>query len=1213
MFGKLLKFELAFQTRQIGFWVVVLIMFVAGLLSMSFDWFSFSVEGGSRVKNNAPIPIAMQIGIVSLASIFFSAIFVVAGVMRDDINKTLEIVHATPIQTWELTSTRMLGAWLTTLFCILAAVLGMFTGQFAPWADQETFGTIRALYFLQPLILFVPLNALITTSIYTAIAAFSRNRAIVYVSAVALLMLYIAAGLLAGNDAPDWVISLVDPFGANALAVTAEYWSADEQNTRLAPVIGFVGLNRIVWGAIAFGLFVGVFNMFKRGLIGRKIKGLGDETPSDIVRGHVTAMPTFFGPLDTFKTFWARLKHEYLTTVLSVPFYILMGIALVLFALIIAASQFLAPDPTLPTSRQMAATVIGSFGLTMMLIIVFFSGEIMWRDRTHKVHEIIDATPVKNAPMLLAKWFALLGAIYTLILFAIIVGMIAQLALGDVPVNPVTYIKFGTINVAAGFSLMAFLALFVQNFMPNRIVGMFAAAGILVFFIGFVDNLPFFHPLMEYGSLGAGGLSEINGYQDLTRFKWFGLHWSLLAGIFAILSVWLWRRGLQTKLLNRFKLLREQISPISLAIGAALLAGFVFTNVTIFNAYKDNDFRTKKQQELRQVKYEKLFREYYDRPVPKIRSVETDVQLYPSKREGVVSGQYVVQNTTGAPISELFVNYPSGHEDLVRQLEIGGAERATKRENLEDIEDFGYWVYNFNPPFAPDATTDVKFETFFHAPKLADGSIIRKNGTFVNNFVVMPRLEVQANWMQNPDKRRKYDLDKLPKRADQDDLDARQSNFITRSADYVDFKARVCTDANQIPIAPGRLVAEERVNEDGQERHCRSYEAINPILNFFSFLSADYAVKQDRWENPNGPDVDLAIYYHAPHDYNVDLMIQASKDSLSTFTETFGPYPYAQVRIMEFPHASFAQAFAGTIPFSENIGFVRKPGDPEDNKSIDLATYVTMHEIGHQWFAHQIVPADTKGFNVLSEGLTENAAMVAYENALGWQKARRLLEKRAIEQYLFLRAAERDDEPALINAGNQGYLVYNKANWVFWGLKHYIGNDVMQSAIRSFLDEYGSKGPPYPTTHQLVDHLRAAAPEDYQQLITDYWERITFWELGLDNVSVTEENGQFVVSLTTKVDKNIASEETGKETSVTEIDDEALNEWVEIGFYNKNPKDTLGDEWLKLERVRVSELETTLTFTLDQKPTHVQIDPRRLLMERNVDDNIKEVSSATQT
>ncbi|MBL4869604.1 MAG: hypothetical protein JKX72_01485, partial [Robiginitomaculum sp.] len=151
--------------------------------------------------------------------------------------------------------------------------------------------------------------------------------------------------------------------------------------------------------------------------------------------------------------------------------------------------------------------------------------------------------------------------------------------------------------------------------------------------------------------------------------------------------------------------------------------------------------------------------------------------------------------------------------------------------------------------------------------------------------------------------------------------------------------------------------------------------------------------------------------------------------------------------------------------------------------------------------------------------------------------------------------------------------------------------------------------PPYPTTAQLVDALRAAAPDHLQTLITDYFDRIAFWELKFEgDIAVTPNtDGGYKVVLTAVVDKKIAAEEDGKETSITEMDGEGLDEWIEIGFYDKNPKDTLGDEWLKLERIHITQLKTELTFNLDERPTHILLDPRRLLMERNYDDNVKKL------
>ncbi len=1206
MFGRLFKFERQLQFGQISFWVVFVLMLALGFLTMvASEWASVSIEGGERTKINGANTLALNISVWSLAAIFFSSVFVVTGMMRDSVHKSVEIIHSTPIKNSELIIPRMLGAWLATFLCVLAVVLGMFVGQFMPWIDKEILGPVRIGDFLFPTFVYLLINSLFFTAFFTLVAGLSRNKMLVYVSAVGLLAFYFIGTTLTA-DAPKWLASLIEPLGINALGLETQYWPAEEQNEKTASLFGNLGINRLLWGGISLLMFVGAYRLFKRGVGANKNKKSKVVDPDRVAGAYAPISPRFEFS-DSIRAFLSRVKIDYFGTVRSIAFYVLCGIALAIISTALTFSLMFEPDPTLPTSRSMAGLAVGGFGLPILLVIIFFSGEMTWRERTAHFNEIVDTTPVKNWQMLLGKWVALTLVILTMLAFAMFVGMIMQMLQGSFDINLKTYLSIIFLSFASRFIVLAAVALFVQNFMPHRIVGMFAAGAVLVFFNFFVARIPVYHPLMNIGGISTGSFSELNGYESLINFRWAWFYNAMILGVFAVISTWVWRRGLQTSLISRLKGIRSNFSAWSLGAMGLFLGGSIFAGTTIYQAFADVNYRNQRASEKHTVAFEKLFTDIHKKPVPKIRSVEVEAEISPSKRDALFSGNYQVENTTGAPLTELFVRMPTRHVEDIRKLEVSNAILDESRDGFEDIQNHGYWVYKFNQPVAPGAMFSLDFETYFHAPRLRDGSIVRRNGTFVNNWQTMPQLEIQPGWLQNPDKRRKYGLEELPKRPDQSNMEARQNNFISKSADYVDFKARVCTDKGQIPIAPGHRIKTEDIKVDGVDRHCRTYEAINPILNFFSFLSADYAEKRDVWQNPNGDDVNIVIYYHEDHDYNVDLMIEASKASFDTFTKTFGPYQYKQMRIMEFPHASFAQAFAGTVPFSENIGFVRDPGDPDDPKSIDLASYVTMHEIGHQWFAHQIVPADTKGFNVLSEGLTENAALTAYEAKFGWKKARRVLEKRAIESYLASRVIDRDDEPALINAGNQQYLVYNKASWVFWGLKQYMGEEAMQSAIREFLQDYGSKGPPYPTTHQLVDYLRAGASDDYQQLITDYWERITFWDLKMEDVSISGSDGDYTVSLTAKVDKKIATEETGKETSVTEIDGEELNEWVEIGFYNGDPKETLGGDWIKLERVRVTDLETSLTFNLSEKPTHVYIDPKRLLIERNVDDNVQDI------
>ena len=72
----------------------------------------------------------------------------------------------------------------------------------------------------------------------------------------------------------------------------------------------------------------------------------------------------------------------------------------------------------------------------------------------------------------------------------------------------------------------------------------------------------------------------------------------------------------------------------------------------------------------------------------------------------------------------------------------------------------------------------------------------------------------------------------------------------------------------------------------------------------------------------------------------------------TTISAIYSPYQFTQYRIFEFPrYRTFAQSFPNTIPYSEGIGFIGRVLKPTD---IDFTYFVTAHELGHQWWAHQL-------------------------------------------------------------------------------------------------------------------------------------------------------------------------------------------------------------------------------------------------------------------
>jgi aminopeptidase N len=327
-------------------------------------------------------------------------------------------------------------------------------------------------------------------------------------------------------------------------------------------------------------------------------------------------------------------------------------------------------------------------------------------------------------------------------------------------------------------------------------------------------------------------------------------------------------------------------------------------------------------------------------------------------------------------------------------------------------------------------------------------------------------------------------------------------------------------------------------------------------------------------------------------------MIEGVKDSLDYFTTAFTPYQHKQVRIIEFPrYARFAQSFANTIPFSESIGFI---ADLRATDAIDYVYYVTAHEVAHQWWAHQVIGADVQGSTVLSESLSQYSALMVMEKKYGRDKIGKFL-RYELDNYLSSRGGELVEELPLYRVENQAYIHYRKGSLVFYRLREEIGEEVLNRALRKFLVDKGYQQPPYTTSKELLDYIRAEAGPRHEQLIVDLFEKISFYDNRVVAAkSVKRDDGKFEVTLELKAAKRY-SDGLGKET------DAVMDDWIEVGIFARAAGTDSDPKVLHLERRHITEGEPKFTVVVDEEPFEAGFDPYHKLIDRVPADNRKRV------
>ena len=398
------------------------------------------------------------------------------------------------------------------------------------------------------------------------------------------------------------------------------------------------------------------------------------------------------------------------------------------------------------------------------------------------------------------------------------------------------------------------------------------------------------------------------------------------------------------------------------------------------------------------------------------------------------------------------------------------------------------------------------------------------------------------------------------------------------------------TSEEQTAIAPGYL--QRKWNEGGRSYY--HYKMDVPMVNFYSMVSAEYEVMRDIWTGPDGQEVNLEIYYHQGHEYNLDRMMKGMKNSFDYFSKNFGPYQYRQMRIMEFPRYSrFAQSFANTVPYSEGIGFIL---DVEE-EDIDVAYYVTAHELAHQWWGHQLRWANTRGGAMLSETFSQYSALMVMKHEYPEEQIRKFL-KEELDRYLRGRALEQKKEMPLELVESQNYIHYQKGSLVMFALQDYIGEDSVNIALRRLLNQWNDRIDRYPTTIAFNDQIRAVTPDSLQFLITDMFETITMFENKAEKVSYAPAGDQFegVLELTSK---KLRADSLGNETDIP------INDWIDVGMYTDNSGGE--DSLIYLKKHHITSKALQIKLTVSTEPTKAGIDPLIKLIDRHPDDNVKPV------
>ena len=168
------------------------------------------------------------------------------------------------------------------------------------------------------------------------------------------------------------------------------------------------------------------------------------------------------------------------------------------------------------------------------LLLVFYAGELVWRERDAGLGEIADATPVREWVLFLGKFLGLTLVIVVWMALLSMVGVFGQMRMGhfDFELGLYVQILFGLqLTDYVLFALLVFVVHAVVNQKQLGYLVALLAYGIILF----PSVLGLEHHLLIYGSSPGWSYSDMRGFgPSLEPWLWFKLYWAAWAVLLAV-------------------------------------------------------------------------------------------------------------------------------------------------------------------------------------------------------------------------------------------------------------------------------------------------------------------------------------------------------------------------------------------------------------------------------------------------------------------------------------------------------------------------------------------------------------------------------------------------------------------------------------------------------------------------------------------------------
>ena len=564
MLIEIVCFEIWRRLRRISTYVYFFIFAALGFLMVTaasgvLPGAEVTFGGSGKVLLNSPFYLGEFINAAATFGLLITSAVMGQAVYQDFACNTHSTFFSTSVSRAQYLAGRFLAGVVIVVLVLLGIAVGFYLATLMPWVPSDRLGPSQLMHYLHPYLTGVVPTVLFTGALFFSMSTLTRRIAPVYAGGVILLIGYLTGvNLLEENLDDKTLASMIDPFGLMARDQITGYWTVAERNTQMIPFSGVYLANRLLWLAAGAGLLALTYARFRfvYALPGRKPRMSVTETepPEGSLKSSRIPVTTDF--LSTPSTKPAGLgvgtlfRHtpglvwlEFRETVKNVYFGVIL-LAGVLFMVFNSTNlETLYGTSVYPVTYALLELTKGTFSLFAIIIITFYAGELIWRERDAGTDQIVDALPVPTWLPLATKLAALIIVQILLVTVIMLISVGIQLSQGYTNLELGLYVTELYGLTLVNYCLVCILAVTIHVVVNHKDLG---HTVMILFYLSniFLRQLGLEHNLYTFASSPDRTYSDMNGYGHfLNGWFTFNSYWAALAVLLVLLAGVFWVRG----------------------------------------------------------------------------------------------------------------------------------------------------------------------------------------------------------------------------------------------------------------------------------------------------------------------------------------------------------------------------------------------------------------------------------------------------------------------------------------------------------------------------------------------------------------------------------------------------------------------------------------------------------------------------------------------